>query len=123
MKFRYLASVFWDFFLLFEREVQEFPGGLVVRILGFPCHGLGSVPDWEHEIPQAVQCGEKKLNKIKRREASHLQRNWEGGREISDIAPVHHSSESYLFFFLTKNKSILIHHNHPKFIVYLRVHC
>ena len=38
----------------------EFPGGLVVRILGFHCCGPGSIPGWETEIPQAVQRGQKK---------------------------------------------------------------
>ena len=30
---------------------REFPGGLVVRIRGFYCHGLGSDPGWGTEIP------------------------------------------------------------------------
>ena len=38
----------------------EFPGGLMVRILGFHCHGPGSIPGWETEIPQAMQCSHKK---------------------------------------------------------------
>ena len=37
-------------------EIREYPGGQVVRILGFHCHGPGSIPDWETEILQAVQC-------------------------------------------------------------------
>ena len=40
--------------------MREFPGGLVVRILGFHCCGLGSIPSWETEIPQAMQLGQKK---------------------------------------------------------------
>ena len=39
---------------------REFPGGLVVRILGFHCRGPGSIPGWGTEIPQTVQCGQKK---------------------------------------------------------------
>ena len=39
---------------------REFPGGLVLRILGFHCHGLGSIPGWGTEILQAVWCGQKK---------------------------------------------------------------
>ena len=37
-----------------ENAVGEFPGGLMVRILGFSCCGLGSSPGQETEIPQAV---------------------------------------------------------------------
>ena len=29
---------------------QEFPGGLVVRIPGFHCHGLGSIPGQRTKI-------------------------------------------------------------------------
>ena len=43
----------------------EFPGGLVVRILGFHCHGLGSIPGQGTEIPQATWCGQKKRKKKK----------------------------------------------------------
>ena len=32
----------------------EFPGGLVVRIPGFPCHDPGSIPGQGTEIPQAT---------------------------------------------------------------------
>ena len=38
----------------------EFPGSLVVRILCFHCRGLGLIPGWGTEIPQAVQCGQRK---------------------------------------------------------------
>ena len=41
------------------KYMKEFPGGLVVMILGFHCHGLGSVPRWGTEIPQAVQHSQK----------------------------------------------------------------
>ena len=44
---------------------REFPGGLVVRILGFHCRGLGSVPGWGTEIPQATQHSQKKKRKKK----------------------------------------------------------
>ena len=30
------------------------PGGLVVRIQSFRCHGTGSISAWETEIPQAL---------------------------------------------------------------------
>jgi len=36
-------------------EIREYPGGQVVRILGFHCHGPGSIPGWGTEILQAVQ--------------------------------------------------------------------
>ena len=38
---------------------REFPGGLVVRIPGFPCCGQGSIPGRGTEIPQAVRHGQK----------------------------------------------------------------
>ena len=38
----------------------EFPGGLVVKIPGFHCHSLGSVPGRGTEILQAARCGQKK---------------------------------------------------------------
>ena len=40
---------------LILKFTYEFPGGLVVRIPGFHCHGPGSVPGWGTEIPQAVR--------------------------------------------------------------------
>ena len=43
--------------------MQEFPGGLVVRIPGFHCHGPGSLPVWETEILQATWRSQK-INKI-----------------------------------------------------------
>ena len=36
------------------KMLWEFPGGLVVRIPGFHCHGLSSVPGWGSEIPQTA---------------------------------------------------------------------
>ena len=37
----------------------EFPDTLVVRIPGFHCHGLGSIPGWGTGIPQASRSGQK----------------------------------------------------------------
>ena len=34
---------------------EEFPGGLMLRILCFRCCGPDSVPGWGTEIPQAAQ--------------------------------------------------------------------
>ena len=42
-----------------SRKVWEFPGSLVVRILGFHCLGPGSTPGWGTEIPQATWCSQK----------------------------------------------------------------
>ena len=39
-----------------KRSVWEFPGGLVVRTLGFQCHGQSSIPGRGTEIPRAVWC-------------------------------------------------------------------
>ena len=44
----------------------KFPGGIVVRILGFHCHGLGSVPGQGPEISQVTWPKNKKcIIKIK----------------------------------------------------------
>ena len=37
----------------------------MVRIPGFHCCGLDSVPGWGTEIPQAMWCGQKKRFKFK----------------------------------------------------------
>ena len=44
---------------LLKATIREFPGGLAVRILGFHCHGWGSIPDRGTEIPQATWCSQK----------------------------------------------------------------
>ena len=36
-------------------ENRDFPGGLMVRILGFHYHGPGSIPGQGTETPQAAQ--------------------------------------------------------------------
>ena len=43
---------------------REFPGGLVVRILGFQCCGLGSILGQRTEIPQATQPKKKRKGKV-----------------------------------------------------------
>ena len=40
---------------------RDFPGGHVVRMLGFHCYG--SIPGWRTEIMQAVWHGKKKKKK------------------------------------------------------------
>ena len=42
---------------------REHPGGPVVRILGFHCHDLSSIPDQGTEIPQAMWCSQKQNKK------------------------------------------------------------
>ena len=44
---------------------REFPGGPVVRIQCFHCRELGSVPNWETEIPQTTQHSPNKIKKKK----------------------------------------------------------
>ena len=39
---------------IFKHEIKEFPGGLVIRIPGFQCHGPGSIPGEGTEIPQVA---------------------------------------------------------------------
>ena len=34
---------------------REFPGGIVVRIPGFHCHGPGSISGWGTKVLQATQ--------------------------------------------------------------------
>ena len=45
----------------------EFPGGLLVSISGFHCHGLGSIPGRGTEIPQAEWLGKKKRVRKKKK--------------------------------------------------------
>ena len=47
----------WDFLAIIKKSTN---GGLVVRILGFQLHGLGSIPDQGTEILQAEMCAKKK---------------------------------------------------------------
>ena len=54
----------------------EFPGGLVVGILGFCCHGPGSIPGWETEIPHAMRLGQK--TKQNRTSRTYLVIRWIG---------------------------------------------
>ena len=53
--------VFDDFWVLtlwvryfLKTSHDEIPGGLIVRIQGFQCHGLGSIPGRGSEIPKAT---------------------------------------------------------------------
>ena len=44
-----------------QNSMVDFPGGLVIGILGFHCGGPGSIPgSLVREIPQAARCGQKK---------------------------------------------------------------
>lgn len=52
-------------------KIWEFLGGLVVRIPGFHCHGLGSVPGQEIEILQVLVCSQKKKKKTKQNRKKH----------------------------------------------------
>ena len=45
---------------------RNFPGGLLARILGFHCHGLGSIPGWGTENLQAALCTKKKIVLMKK---------------------------------------------------------
>ena len=46
-----------------QRTLWEFPGGPVVRILGFYFHGLSLIPGQGTEILQASWCSQKKKKK------------------------------------------------------------
>ena len=45
-----------------NRHIREFPGGLMVRIMGFHCCSLGYIPSQGTEIPQLHDTAEKKKN-------------------------------------------------------------
>ena len=47
-------------FLKLETYPREFPGGIVVRIPGFHCHGPGSVPGWGTGDPASYVAQPKK---------------------------------------------------------------
>ena len=51
---------------------KEFPGGLVVRMQHFHCRGLGSIPGWGTEIPQATQHSQNKNKKKKKQTKSPI---------------------------------------------------
>ena len=44
--------------------MRKFSGALVASIWCFHCHGPGSIPGWETEVPQATECGQKKKKKM-----------------------------------------------------------
>ena len=48
-----------------SNNMWEFPGGLVVRILGFHCLGPGFIPGQGNEILQAMWHNQKKKKKNK----------------------------------------------------------
>ena len=48
-----------------EKENRDFPGGLVVRILGFHCYGPVSVPGQGTELLQATWCSQKEKEREK----------------------------------------------------------
>ena len=56
------TSRYWGYKVL-KVFLGEFPGGLAVRILGFHCRGLGSIPGRGTEILQAVRPSQKKKKK------------------------------------------------------------
>ena len=68
-----------------KQAEREFPGGLLVSIPGFHCHGLGSIPGRRTEIPQAEWLDKKKKKKKsekekkKKREYAEriVKRSWE----------------------------------------------
>ena len=45
---------------LWNMNLRGVPCGLMVRIPGFHCHGLGPIPVWGTEILQAMQLSQKK---------------------------------------------------------------
>lgn len=53
--------------MVFSLKGDEFPGGLVVKIMGFHCHGTGSIPGWESKVQQAVQRGQNKTTHKKQK--------------------------------------------------------
>lgn len=67
-----METIIKDLHLLIEKAVRgvlrkivadwEFPGGLVVRILGFHCRVSGSILDLRTEILQDLQVWPKKNN-------------------------------------------------------------
>ena len=63
---QHLGEIYSCKMSILKREGSwEFPGGLVVKILGFYCCGPGSIPGRRTKIPlQAAQCGQKKKKKI-----------------------------------------------------------
>ena len=46
--------------LVKKTSICEFPGGLVIKIQWFHCHGQGLIPGQGTEIPKDIRCREKK---------------------------------------------------------------
>ena len=69
-----------------------FPGGLVFRILGFHCRGLGSVPVQGTEILQAVQHrkGRKEGRKERKKERKKKAREKERKRKLPSVPEVNY---------------------------------
>ena len=53
--------------------MREFSGGLVVRILGFHCHGPGSDSGWGTEILMLLGMAKKEKKKKKKQKTKPLQ--------------------------------------------------
>ena len=70
----------WNYKLVIK-ETGEFSGGLEVRILGFHCHGLGSIPGWGSEVPQTTRHSQKKKEK-RERETGKKKRERETGKQF-----------------------------------------
>ena len=59
MKSTYICGKKKKSFRKLEGNLCKFPGGLVATILGFHCHGPGSIPSQGTEILKATQHGQK----------------------------------------------------------------
>ena len=77
------------------------PGGLIIRILGFHCHGPGSVPGEETEILQALKHSKKQSKTV-----------WALGPDYPSPSPVHSFPALMsldLSFPICKMEQIIVH--------------
>ena len=58
-------------FGLLQIKLREFPGCLVVRILGFHCRGPGLISGQGTEKLQAVRCGQNLKREGKKKRSRH----------------------------------------------------
>ena len=60
----------------------------MVRIWHFHCHGPGSIPDQESEMPQAMQCEKEKKTRKKttnKTEVNNLPEGFPGGAVVKNL--------------------------------------
>ena len=78
----------WNICRIKNKENREFPDGPVVRSWCFLCCGLGLIPVWGTQIPQAMKHGQKKKKKEEEKVKKQANKVKKGAqREKTNIKP------------------------------------